>query len=721
MTTSFRVIAIAFPLVTGCLQRQGDLDADFVYQGPGSEAWGDEDVSCASDGDCLAGEACQDSVCQIDKCSTGLNESNSPIGMGLTLLNNKDIGIADATSYDGLFYIDGYSARSGTPYDYSWEASESAVTDIGGGSFFGTRPENYVVAVAGQRSVKVLRSSGAKTQSLSFVPVAVSGGDTDGDGLDEVFVAGPTDTFSVCHMDEGYCDEWSFDNSAFEMVDIAGGDLDGDGRDEPILLFDYDGGRYIYGVNADGPDFGQEVTEWVAGWEINDGPRSISAGDLNGDFQMEVVALWDGEWGGWYNAYVAAFSPITGTDGGEFTEHLSHELETDYALDLTVGDSDMDDAPEIYVLTQEGSIEAVTISNSGSTSTQYASSPSVTSSPARIAMADHDGDSPKAKLVSGAEACTGNVIPVIHMTFPPYDKEYSGGWANVAYGDSDSVSESVSDTVSLGMSVDVGYSADFAEIFGASISTKVSMGVSRTLGNSYSIDVGSRYSLRSDPDLYGSDYGAVVVSWGCFDGYTYELDDPEGYISDNNDEFVMTMPVGGGVTLLSSHRYNAMAEAVGDLPIMEFPYTVGDVASYPSTPQTLDGGSLNDDNMLFSDATTYTVSDVGWVSWDMRTSQSVTNSVSMSQDIGVSAGVTVGGMKVGVGASYGWGQGYSLRVGESASFSGAIPALPDDLNTPEDEYQRYAYQVTPYVYTQPYTTGDGNEASYYVMTYTSHQ
>ena len=160
-----------------------------------------------------------------------------------------------------------------------------------------------------------------------------------------------------------------------------------------------------------------------------------------------------------------------------------------------------------------------------------------------------------------------------------------------------------------------------------------------------------------------------------------------------------------------------MAEAVGDLPIMDFPYTVGDVASYPSTPNP-DGGSLNDDNMLFSDATTYTVSDVGGL-WDMRTSQSVTNSVSMSQDIGVSAGVTVGGMKVGVGASYGWGQGYSLRVGESASFSGAIPALPDDLNTPEDEYQRYAYQVTPYVYTQPYTTDDDEAAI--MMTYTSHQ
>ena len=81
--------------------------------------------------------------------------------------------------------------------------------------------------------------------------------------------------FSLPH-DEGYCDEWSFEDSSFEMVDIAGGDLDGDGRDEPILLFD-DGSRFIYGVNIDSDDFGQETTEWVGGWAINDGPQSISA------------------------------------------------------------------------------------------------------------------------------------------------------------------------------------------------------------------------------------------------------------------------------------------------------------------------------------------------------------------------------------------------------------------------------------------------------------
>jgi hypothetical protein len=78
-------------------------------------------------------------------------------------------------------------------------------------------------------------------------------------------------------------------------------------------------------------------------------------------------------------------------------------------------------------------------------------------------------------------------------------------------------------------------------------------------------------------------------------------------------------------------------------------------------------------------------------------------------------------MQVGVGVDYGWGQGYSLSVGQSASFSGSVPSMPDNLDTPEDEYARYAYQVTPYVYAQDYVDGDGNEAGYYVMTYTAKQ
>ena len=715
-----RLVSLVFvPLFVGCFPARDGLDDDLVYQGPGSEAWGDEDVACNSDGDCLTGEACLDSVCQIEKCNTGLSDSISPLGMGLTFLNNSDIGLADGQSYEGRYWIDGYSARSGTPYDYSWDASDAAVIDIGGGNFYGTRPENYVVVTDGQRSVTVIRASGPTTQNVGFEPVAVSSGDVDGDGLDEVLALGPSNSFAVCHMDERSCDEWEFDGS-YDMIDIAGGDLDGDGRDEPVLLFDYDGYRYLYGLNIDSDDFGQEITEWVGGWDEDDGPRAISVGDVTGDFVDEVVVLWDGEWGGWVNARIVSLSGVSGEDGGEFSEGFSHDLESDYAIDLTVGDSDMDDQSEVYVLTQEGEIETIGISSTGTASTKYVSEPGVTGSPMRIALADHDGDSPRASLVGDSEECIGNTIPIILMTFPPYDRDRSGGWASVAYGDSESVSESLSDTVSLGMSVDVGYKAEFGEIFGASLSTKVSMGISRTLGTGFRTDVGSRYSLRSNPELYGSNYGAVVVSWGCFDGYTYELDDPENYLNADGEEFVMTLPTGGGVTLLSSHRYNAMASELG-LPVVDFPYTVGDIASYPTEPETLDGGALNSSNLLFTDSTTYTVSDVGWVSWRMSTGQNTTNSVSMYQDIGVNAGVTVGGVKVGVGTSYGWGQGYSVSVGESAFFSGSIPSMPDNLNTPEDEYQRYAYQTTPYIYMQDYEDADGNEAGYYVMTYTAAQ
>jgi hypothetical protein len=722
MAASARIALIALsPLALGCFEPREDLTDVLDYQGPGSEAWGDDDINCDNDADCLTGEACLDAVCQLDKCNTGLSDSISPIGMGLTFLQNKDIGLADATSYQGSYWVDGYGGRSGTPYDYSWDAGSTAITDIGGGDFYGTRPENYVVALAGQSKVTVLTASGAKTQSLGYIPVAVSAGDVDGDGLDEVLAVASTDTFSVCHMDEGGCDTWEFEDSGFEMLDITAGDIDGDGRAEPILLFDWDGGRYLYAVNTDAEEFGQEITEWVVGWEVDDGPRSVSAGDLDGDMIAEVVGLWDGEWLGWYNAEIRTFSAITGEDGGELALAITHELETDYAVDLTVGDSDMDDASEIYVLTEEGQIEKVVVSSTGTASTLDSSDPSVSSSPQRIALADHDGDSPRANLIGDTQACTGNTIPTILMMLPPYDKDHSNGVSGAAYGDSEDVWEAYSDTVSLGMSVDVGYKASFGDLFGAELSTKLSMGVSRTLGIAHRKSVGSRYSISAQPELYGSKYGAVVVSWGCFDGYTYELDDPEGYIDDDGGEFVMTIPTGGGVTLLSTQRYNAMSDVIDGLPRVDIPYTVGDVSSYPTSPETLDGGTLDSSNLLFTDAVSYAVSDVGKVSWRMYVAKNVTNSVQLTQDIGISAGVTVGGVSVGVGASYGWGQGYSLMVGESAFFNGTIPPLPDDLDTPEDEYSRYAYQVTPYLYVQDYEDAGGNDASYYVMTYTATQ
>ena len=79
--------------------------------------------------------------------------------------------------------------------------------------------------------------------------------------------------------------------------------------------------------------------------------------------------------------------------------------------------------------------------------------------------------------------------------------------------------------------------------------------------------------------------------------------------------------------------------------------------------------------------------------------------------------MSVSGVNVGAGVSYGWGEGYSLRMGESAMFSGKVSAVQDNPSTPEDEYELYTFRFAPIVYRQWYTTPGGDDAALYVMTY----
>ena len=85
--------------------------------------------------------------------------------------------------------------------------------------------------------------------------------------------------------------------------------------------------------------------------------------------------------------------------------------------------------------------------------------------------------------------------------------------------------------------------------------------------------------------------------------------------------------------------------------------------------------------------------------------------------MGASAKVTIAGVAVGTGFDTTWGNGYRLTVGESASFSGGIPALIDDPDTSIDEYLQNFYRVRPIIYEEFYTNLNGDTSSYYVMTY----
>ena len=123
------------------------------------------------------------------------------------------------------------------------------------------------------------------------------------------------------------------------------------------------------------------------------------------------------------------------------------------------------------------------------------------------------------------------------------------------------------------------------------------------------------------------------------------------------------------------------------------------------------------DDLLFPDADWFEVSDIGNTNWYFTMSNRETTSTSTSYSMGASATINIGGVAVGASTDAGWGNGYSLTLGDSATFSGGIPALLDDPDTGADEYLQNFYRVRPIIYEEEYINNNGDASSYFVMTY----
>jgi len=144
---------------------------------------------------------------------------------------------------------------------------------------------------------------------------------------------------------------------------------------------------------------------------------------------------------------------------------------------------------------------------------------------------------------------------------------------------------------------------------------------------------------------------------------------------------------------------------------------VGDPTTYPTSPETIYGDPIDEDDYVFPDLTWYEVSDVGYVGWFNQMSESTSESSTVGMDTGVSASVTVNGITVGAGFTTGWGNGYSVSRGDTALFSGGIPPFVDDPATASDEYVDNFYRVAPITYMQEYTDAGGKQSKFYVSTY----
>ncbi len=712
--------------ITGCNQSEFDdirgemveddgdpNNDDSAGEGPGGSAREDEDIACQGEDDCGAGETCLDSVCQMQRCQDGPYDSQLPLASNLRFMIDREFVVADSEATDGSFFVDGYAPQTGSvEYPGSWNMGSTAVVDVVGGDFFGSNPELFVVASAGNTRIRVGGVEESIEIDVGFQPYALAAGDTDGDDRDEVFVLGQFGNYAICGMDDAECSTGYFQNGSGR--DVAIGDVDGDGQQEVVLLLDNDGTSIFFVLQlseGDGEDF-----QGPTGHEL----IAIDVGDPDGDGVDEVFGVEAG--GTFSDAQLHAYTALEGAVSLSGSQTID-----DASIDLSFGDLDMDDKDELLVLREQGEIEVLRgVEGSTQLAAEFTHSLSDSSAPTRIAAVDFDGDSPRTYLVNEDPVLIpGPVVPLIAALFPPYEAEYSDGVSSVSIGQFEQMSESFSDSLSLDVGVDIGVSVGLFNIAKAGLGTRISQSLKTTETQSFTKSAGTRFSAQPESYFEGEPYGIVSLTCGCFHTYKYRIEDPAAALGEGADaeEFVLVVPVGATESLWSTRRYNAMAEAVGSLPVIEVPYQVGNPDSYPPGPQTLGGAPIPEDDLVFTNPPNVLVSDAGSAGFRLSVEESMTNSVSMSTTIGMRLDLSSeipligGGVKFGADIGVGWGRGYSMRIGGGAYFWGAMPPLPDNPDTPEDEYLEHAFAMRPYLYRQHYADANGEDAAFYVLSY----
>jgi len=670
-------------------------------QTPGASTWDQESqVSCSSSDECRAGETCEEGICRMQRCAESFS-SVAPMGPHHYFGTDGEIAVISDDAYVDAFELgDGYLA--------SWDlsAEQVRVLDVAGGDLTGTRPHTIATAIAYSSKVRLEGPGDLDEIDVGLWPIALSTGDTDRDGIDELVAISDDGEIALCHVDENRCEKATIDSA--EGKDIAVGDVDGDGFEEPLLLIRSGGDSQVIVWNTDHEVTGDDSSH---GWSFSFGVRALGAGRLREQATADIVLLEDRGWNGWKDDKLHVFDAAT-------EQFIATKNIDGHTEDLTVGDRDADERAEIAILREARKITTYGMNDDGDVVSKGTTDVTVGSNPQRIAFVDWDGNSASGELVEGPELVAGASVPIAVLVLPPYPHALAGGAlsANVMLGDSETSSESLSDTLALSVGMGVSYGAE-AFGFKAKMGVYMNRSWSFTQSTRRSTSIGGRYQVRANPELFGRAYAAVVMSCGCYHRYRYRTEDPEDLMGGTGQLMDLYIPVGGQTQLWSSTRYNAVAASVPDLPPIEVPVRVGDPGSYPTELLTLDGAPVPEEDLLFSELPQYNVSDVGYVSFFLTAEESETNSVAQTTTFGTEASFGAFGASVEVNADVSQSTGYALTVGRSQIFAGGIPPVPDNPDTPEDEFLVNQYAFTPYIYRHRYETSAGEEAGFYVLTF----
>lgn len=712
-------------------------------RGPGRVV--DSLIACQNDGDCQAGEACGDGVCQMRRCGAGSYTSRPPLGKSGYAYTDRTFLTAKPNSILAL--------QPAAPGSLGKEFESKGVIDVAGGNVTGRRPEAVVYVSTSSTKVHVLRPEGETSViEIGWQGNRIATGDTNDDGVDEILVASKGKQYAICDAINGTCTQRTFD---LDIDDVAIGDVDDDGFGELVFLSK----NTLTFVNTNADETGEPTSQrqaLVGAGFVEGDVEAIAVGDLDGG-GAEIIALKNA----WFGDKLIVYGQGL---GGGITEKRVLEI-PDAGLDVAF--AKVANAGRIGLLlsgeTRVYSLQANKLVLQGQVPLPFLRDVA----PRRLAAVDLAGRSAAVRLREvNPVLMPGPAVPIAVMTLPPYSATHSSGPSSVTlgtneeFGTTEQVGESQTRSVSLTASIGIGIGckgsgsggvsaapasgtaggpagtpsgsppAAAATCLGPSLRAYVTQSTSRSLSRSksatLSTSIGSSYSLTAEPQADGYDSGGVVLAGVCFHRYDYELDDPAHVLDGEPIDLSFSVPVGGETTLWSARRYNALADALpeANLPKINIPYRLGSISSYPDSPATLDGEKIARADNVFPNAPILHTSDVGAVSFSLTSSESTTNTEASSFSYGSAIGGEIGASIALVNVSVqgtvdtnrGLEQSYSVMVGKSTQFSGHISPMRDDPSTAGNEAEIYAYSFQPVVYRHHFKT-EGKDGAFYVLTY----
>jgi hypothetical protein len=693
MRTSRAVVLVA---LAGCYEPV-PLEQSSDEVRPGSEAWEEANASCERDADCHPDELCLEQVCQLKQCNRGPYTTDPPLAPERALHFDHDLAVAGPRASR----VQTWQLSVAGPATATSVASAGApAVDLAAGNLLPGPAQELVMVEPASTKVLIKGIDGQRTLDVGVVPIAIGAVNVHRDRYDHV-VALSRNALIVCNPDDGSCSERQL-TSGRPAVDVAVGDVDGDGNDEVVVAL---ASRELVVINLDEPAASDAAYVQLP---INYEVSRVAVGDLDGDGVAEVIGLED-RGGRADRLDVVHFHRMVGNRLAELRGWRVPGVD-----DIAAGDIDGDRIWEVFLLRGGRQVDIVRLTDDPPYG-QRVHTVELDGPASRVAAIDLDGDSTTAHLIDGPRVLQGRPVPLIVAFFPPYWHEHSPAVADVNIGNSTIESENFTDTVGFRAGVEVGLDVSFLDV----VSTSLSAEIGRAIGSSYSRStkqfVGNRVWSRAEPRRFGPHYGTVMTAYNCYHQYTYRFSAPAGKQGIDGKEFVVLVPVDSNIALLSTIRFNALAAALGGLPHLPTPHTIGLPSSYPTVPVTLSGAPVPADDLLVEAPPTYTASEVGYMGFSLALWDTSERTDLQETSVHLSASATVFGYKFGGSVRGSIGSSHSISLGTEVVFGGKIPALPDDPETPEDEYQLHSYSFAPIIYRDRYQTLDGAEVPFYVF------